>query len=79
MEGTELSFDLVTSHDVSRIRLGPLHRDFNPIGSGEREITHISIAADVRIPTVKLQTAGTRRRAYGDSSGDDPRTAACEQ
>jgi hypothetical protein len=39
MEGTEPSFDLVTSHDVSRIRLGPLHRDFNPIGSGEREIT----------------------------------------
>jgi hypothetical protein len=34
-----MSFDLVTSHDVSRIRLGPLHRDFNPIGSGEREIT----------------------------------------
>jgi hypothetical protein len=39
MEGTELSFDLVASHDVSGIRLGPLHRDFNPIRSGEGEIT----------------------------------------
>jgi len=39
MEGAELSFYLVASHDVSRIRLGPLDRDFNPIRSGEREIT----------------------------------------
>ena len=39
MEGAELSFYLVASHDVSRIRLGSLHRDFNPIRSGEREIT----------------------------------------
>ncbi len=38
MEGAELSFDLVTSHNVSRIRLGSLHRDFNPIRSREREI-----------------------------------------
>jgi len=51
MEGTELSFDLVTSHDVSRIRLGPLHRDFNPIGSGEREIT-------LMIGPVKSSTGG---------------------
>lgn len=39
MEGAELSFDLVASHNVSRIRLGSLHRDFNPIWSREREIT----------------------------------------
>ena len=64
MEGTELSFDLVTSHDVSRIRLGPLHRDFNPIGSGEREITLDDWAGKI----VDWGSVNERRRASGENN-----------